>query len=130
LWEAPHTGRRENGCRCTDGCYFIYGIASQSVAQRTWEIGLRMALGATAGEVQRMILRDGLRLTATGAAIGWFASAAFARFMGSLLFGVSPFDIAAFSIAPLVLTAVAIVACYAPARQATHVDPLIALRHE
>jgi putative ABC transport system permease protein len=108
----------------------IYGVASQSVVQRTQEIGLRLALGASPGKVQAMILRDGLRLTAIGGVIGLVAAAAFARLMNSLLFGVSPFDLAVFSMGPLVLGAVALVACLAPAVRATRVDPLVALRHD
>jgi ABC-type antimicrobial peptide transport system permease subunit len=101
---------------------------SFGVAQRTREIGLRMALGAGAASVQGMVLKHGLRLVAAGLAIGLVLAFVAARFLESLLFGVSGRDPLTFAIVPLVLAAVALVACLLPARRATRLDPLVALR--
>jgi putative ABC transport system permease protein len=108
----------------------IYGVVSYSVAQRTREIGLRVALGAQTGDVMRMVIRQGLALAGLGAAIGLGAAALAARLMKSLLFNVSAIDPATFTILPLSLLVVAVAACWIPARRAAKVDPMVALRCE
>jgi putative ABC transport system permease protein len=106
----------------------IYSVLSQSVAQRTAEIGIRMALGADASRVVRLMLRGAMTSVLTGAAIGLAGSLAAMRFLTSFLFDVRPLDPAAFAAAAGVLIGVAMVAAYVPARRATRVDPLAALR--
>ncbi len=108
----------------------IYGVLSGSVAQRTSEIGLRMALGARSVDVVRMVVRQGLRLTVAGLAIGLAAAAAAAPVLRSLLFGVGPLDLPTFALVSAFLASVAFVASYVPARRASRIEPLIALRHE
>jgi putative ABC transport system permease protein len=108
----------------------VYGLISYTVAQRTQEIGIRMALGATRQSVVRMVLKQGIALALTGAVIGIAISFALARVIVALLFNVKPTDLATFSIATLVLLGAAILASYVPARRATKVDPLVALRYE
>ncbi len=108
----------------------VFGAVSQSVAQRTQEIGLRMALGSSPGEAVSMVFRDGMRLAWIGAALGLAAAAGLTRLLRSLLFEVQPFDPLSFAGAMLTLLAFAALACYLPARRATRVDPLIALRQE
>jgi putative ABC transport system permease protein len=108
----------------------IYGVMSFSVAQRTREIGIRMALGAQAPAVLAMILRHAAILVGAGLAIGWAAAALVTRYAASLLYGVSPTDATTFAAVPAVLAAVALAACYLPARRAARVDPTVALRYD
>ena len=108
----------------------LYGVMAYSVIQRTQEIGIRIALGAQTGNVLKMVLRQGLKLTAIGLALGLAAAYALTRYMQSMLFGVKATDPATFAAIALLLIAVAIVACWIPARRATKVDPMVALRSE
>jgi predicted permease len=106
----------------------LYAVMSYSVSQGTRELGLRMALGADAGKVLRLVLSRGLRLTAAGIVLGAIVAFALTRLMGNLLYQVSPRDPTAYGSALIVLFAVALLACFLPARRATHVDPVRALR--
>jgi putative ABC transport system permease protein len=108
----------------------IYGMVATSVGARTSEIGVRMALGAQRGEVLRLVLTEGLKLTMAGVAIGVLAALGLAQFMRGMLYGVSDTDPLTFIGVSLLLAAVALIASYVPARRATRVDPVVALRHE
>jgi putative ABC transport system permease protein len=111
-------------------CIGMYGVISYSVSQRTQEIGIRMALGAHHRDVFSMILAQGARLAGLGVAIGLLAAVAATRVMGGLLYGVRPIDPPTFIAVAVFLMAVALVACYVPARRATRIDPMVALRNE
>lgn len=108
----------------------LYGVLAYSVSQRTHEVGIRMALGAGRRDVLRLFMGQGMRLVVLGLVIGLAGAFAVTRLMSSLLFGVSTTDTATFLVVALVLTAVGVLACYLPARRATRVDPLVALRYE
>ena len=108
----------------------IYGVMSYSVAQRTHEIGIRMALGAQTGTVLKLAVGYGMKLVIIGIAIGLIASFVLTRLMSTLLFGVTATDPTTFTLISLLLVGVAAIASYIPARRATKVDPIIALRYE
>jgi putative ABC transport system permease protein len=108
----------------------IYGVISYMVSERTHEIGIRIALGAESNSILQMVLRQGLRLAIAGAAVGLLGSLIVSHSMAGLLYGVRPTDPLNFAGVTVLLLAVAVLACYVPARRAVRVDPLIALRHE
>jgi putative ABC transport system permease protein len=108
----------------------IYGVMSESVASRTHEIGIRMALGAQAADVLRMVVRQGMALAAIGIGIGLFGAFWLTQFMSRLLYEISPTDRTTFFLIPLVVALIVLCACLIPARRATKVDPLEALRYE
>ncbi len=108
----------------------LYGVIAYSVSQRTQEIGIRLALGASKSAVLSLIMRAGMKLGLVGCGIGVLASAALTRVIQSLLFGVTPTDPTTFLASALLLLAVALLACWLPARRAARLDPMVALRHE
>ena len=108
----------------------LYGILSYSVTERTRELGIRMALGAQSGSVLRLVIKQGLRLATIGVVIGLIGAWSLTRLMASLLFGITPTDSVTLIAVVVTLALVALAACYLPARRATKVDPLIALREE
>jgi putative ABC transport system permease protein len=108
----------------------LYGVVSYAVTQRTQEMGVRMALGAQATEIQRMVISQGLRLAGAGALVGLIVSLVFSRLLRNELFHVNPFDPLTFAAMAAVLVAAALLASYLPARRATRVDPMVALRYE
>ena len=108
----------------------LYGIRSYTVARRTREIGIRMALGASASDTLRLVVREGAALTAIGAAAGLTLSFLVGKVLAGMLYEVSGSDPVVFLAAPAVLSAISLVACYVPARRAARVDPMIALRYD
>ena len=125
----PHV-RRFAALALTLAAVGIYGIVAYSVTERTHEIGVRLALGAQRRDVVAMVVRHGMIMTVAGTGVGLAAAFAVVRVMSGLLFGVSAADPVTFIAIPVLLLAVALAACYIPARRATRVDPMIALRTE
>jgi ABC-type antimicrobial peptide transport system permease subunit len=111
-------------------CVGIYGVISCVVGQRTHEIGIRMALGAQRGDVMRLVLGEGVRMALVGVAAGIAAALGLTRLMAGQLFGVTAQDPLTFAVVAILLTLVALLACYLPARRAMRVDPVVALRYE
>jgi predicted permease len=112
------------------GCIGLYGLLSYEITRRTREIGIRMALGAEKRDVLRMVVGQGIKLALIGVAIGIAGALALTRFLSSLLYGIRPTDPLTFIAVSLILMAVALLACYIPARRASKVDPMVALRYE
>jgi len=108
----------------------IYGVMSYTFSRRIHEIGIRVALGAQRSDILRMVLSEGMRLVAFGLAAGLFGAIIVTRFLRTLLFDVTSTDPLVFASIAALLAAAALFACYIPARRATHVDPLVALREE
>ncbi len=108
----------------------VYGVVSYSASRRTQEIGIRMALGAQRGEILKMVLGQGIALVGIGVVVGLGAAFFLSRAMANMLFGISAHDPLTFAGVSLLLGAVALIACLIPARRATRIDPIIALRYE
>jgi ABC-type antimicrobial peptide transport system permease subunit len=108
----------------------IYGLMASSVQRRTQEIGVRLALGAQKGDVRNMVIFQGMRVALIGVAIGWMASCGLTHLITSFLFGIKPRDPIVFALVPALLSSVALLAIWLPARRASRVDPAEALRHE
>jgi putative ABC transport system permease protein len=108
----------------------LYGVMAYTVVQRVHELGVRLALGADPGAVQRLVVRQGLRVALAGAAVGLVAALAATRAMRGLLFGVAPGDPLSFLLVAPLLLLVALLACWLPARRVSRIDPLLALRSE
>jgi len=112
------------------GAIGIYGVLAYVVGQRTQEIGIRMALGAERGAVLQMVLRRGIALMTVGIGLGLAGAAGLARYLSSMLYDLTPLDPATYAAAAMLFAAVALVASYLPARRATLIDPMTALRHD
>jgi len=108
----------------------LYGVITQIVTQRTYEIGVRMALGANPNQVRRMVVFQGMRLNFVGLILGVICSLGLTRLMKSMLFGVKPWDPATIIVVVILLSLVTLLAAYLPARRASRVDPIVALRYE
>jgi ABC-type antimicrobial peptide transport system permease subunit len=108
----------------------LYGVIAYSVSQRTRELGIRMAIGAQRGDVLRLVLREGLTTAAIGVALGLLGALLATRLLKSMLFGVSATSPMIFAVNALILMAVALAACFLPARRASQIDPMEALRYE
>jgi ABC-type antimicrobial peptide transport system permease subunit len=108
----------------------VYGLMAYSVAERTQEIGIRLALGAETSNVRNMVIAQGMRLAGIGIAIGIASSLGLTQLLAGFLFGVKPWDPLAFTLVPAILGAVALLAVWLPARRATRIDPITALRCE
>ena len=118
------------GCALLLAAVGVYGLIAYSVQQRTAEIGIRMALGADSRAVRRMVLGQGMSLAMAGIALGLASAYGLARLLAGFLFGVTPHDPAVFIVVPLILAVVAFLAVWLPARHATRISPMMALRTE